>query len=461
MTRQSINLSRQKKGVIKAEAVLQSNRLVPKTHVDYWKTRVFLPIYTRSGVRHTSAHYAIAMKYQSRRLEWSLHTADKTKAAELARSIWLSLVSAGWEATIQRFRPKHDGKPDKLTVGEFIEAVKEVADTKAKTIHGYSVALRRIAADIAEIKSDKTRFDYSEEGGYRQWLDKIDAQKLSVLTPQKIQAWKRSYIARADQSQVAQRKARIAVNSYLRRARSLFSKKITRHLTFPVSNPFIGVDFEPRQSTRYQSSIDLTKLIAAARKELSTDDPECFKILLLGAMAGLRRHEIDLLPWTAFQWDKNVIRIAATRFFHPKSEDSVGDVQVDPEMMEIFRGYHARALGGEFVVESWIKPRPAVTTYEHYRCGAHFERLAQWLRKHGVRAARPLHELRKEFGSVLNEAHGIHVASRSLRHAQLTTTAAVYVDNRRRATIGLGHLLKDDAASLENGDKLVRPFKVA
>jgi hypothetical protein len=402
---------------------------------------VFLPNYTRAGVRHTSAHYAVAMKYQSRRLEWSLHTADKAKAAELARSIWLSLLSAGWEATLDRFRPKHDAKPDTLTVGEFIARVKEVADVKPKTLHGYCVALRRIVADIAEIKSNKTRFDYSPEGGYQQWLAKIDAQKLGVLTPQKIQAWKRSYIARADQSQAAQRKARIAINSYLRRARSLFSKKIMRHLDIPVTNPFSEVEFEPRQSTRYQSSVDLAKLLQTAARELSADEPECFKILLLGALAGLRRHEIDLLPWSAFQWDKNVIRIEATRFFHPKSEDSVGDVEVDKEVMEIFRGYHARALGGgEFVIESWTKPRLA-TTYEHYRAQAHFERLIDWLRKHGVNSTRPLHELRKEFGSMLNEAHGIHVASRALRHSQLSTTAEVYVDNRKRATVGLGHLL--------------------
>jgi hypothetical protein len=43
-------------------------------------------------------------------------------------------------------------------------------------------------------------------------------------------------------------------------------------------------------------------------------------------MAGLRRNEIDKLPWTAFRWDERVIHIQATEFFCPKSRESEGDV---------------------------------------------------------------------------------------------------------------------------------------
>jgi hypothetical protein len=76
---------------------------------------------------------------------------------------------------------------------------------------------------------------------------------------------------------LSQRQAKVNVNSFLRRARSLFSDKITRHLKveLPDPLPFSDVAFEPRQSL--------------------------------------------------------------TEYFLPKSEDSIGDVQVDPELMEIFR----------------------------------------------------------------------------------------------------------------------------
>ena len=82
---------------------------------------------------------------------------------------------------------------------------------------------------------------------------------------------------------MSQRQAKVNVNSFLRRARSLFSDKITRHLKveLPDPLPFSDVAFEPRQSL--------------------------------------------------------------TEYFLPKSEDSIGDVQVDPELMEIFRDYRAGA----------------------------------------------------------------------------------------------------------------------
>ena len=76
-------------------------------------------------------------------------------------------------------------------------------------------------------------------------------------------------------------------------------------------------------------------------------------------MAGLRRNEIDKLSWTAFRWDEGIIRIEATQFFRPKTSDSEGDVLVDPELLEIFRGYFARAKSGsEFVIESSMPADP-------------------------------------------------------------------------------------------------------
>jgi hypothetical protein len=47
-------------------------------------------------------------------------------------------------------------------------------------------------------------------------------------------------------------------------------------------------------------------------------------------MAGLRRNEIDKLPWTAFRFDEGVIHIQTTEYFRPKSRESENDVPVDP-----------------------------------------------------------------------------------------------------------------------------------
>jgi hypothetical protein len=59
-----------------------------------------------------------------------------------------------------------------------------------------------------------------------------------------------------------------------------------------------------------------------------------------------------------------------------------------------------------------------------------------------VKAQKPLHTLRKEFGSQLCQTHGIYAASRGLRHSDIKITSNFYTDSRARATVGLGHLLE-------------------
>ena len=104
------------------------------------------------------------------------------------------------------------------------------------------------------------------------------------------------------------------------------------------------------------------------------------------------------------------------------------------------------------MIESDDQPR-AGADYWHYRCQDVFDRLIIWLRKNGVKANKPLHTLRKEFGSQVCAAHGVHAASRQLRHADIAITSAFYTDARKRALSGLGHLLKadDKVVSLTQG----------
>jgi integrase len=159
-------------------------------------------------------------------------------------------------------------------------------------------------------------------------------------------------------------------------------------------------------------------------------------------MVGLRRKEIDLLEWESFLWGAGVVRVQVTQHFDAKTEDSLGDVAVDSELLELFRGYHARATGA-FVIESLTQPKSGVS-YSHYRCQEVFDRLIGWLRQNGVKGNKPLHTLRKEFGSQVCAAHGVHAASRQLRHADIAITNMFYTDARKRALTGLGHLLKSD-----------------
>lgn len=70
----------------------------------------------------------------------------------------------------------------------------------------------------------------------------------------------------------------------------------------------------------------------------------------------------------------------------------------------------------------------AVPRWNRYRCEGHFKVMLEWLRAKGVRARNPLHTLRKEFSSLINQKFGIFAASAALRHSNIIITREAYVE---------------------------------
>jgi integrase len=396
--------------------------------------------------------------HEGRRETFPLGTPNKAAAAARAREIYLSLIGAGWEPTLAKFkgarmRPPMGNDHD-CTVGEFLEAVSRTA-TNRGTVEGYAKNFRRIVSDIFGFSDGAAKYDYRRRG-LKEWLAKVHAVRLVDVSPARVHEWKQSFLARAGTAPRSVRRARISVNSIMRQARSLFSPKRLRHLQLrlPSPLPFEGVEFEPRQSMKYRSEIRIEELITSAIEELRLDDPEAYKVFLLAVAAGLRRKEIDLLEWSAFRWDENAISIQPTRYFHPKSEDSIADIPVDAEVTTLFREYH-EAAKGTFVIRSKRSPLPA-KPQQYYRCEPVFGRVTEWLRAHGVNGSKPLHTLRKEYGSLLTRTYGIHAASRGLRHADLRTTSEHYSDSTARATPGVGRLLPRWVAKATGSQELIK-----
>lgn len=409
-----------------------------KTDLRYWDKAIFQPTYTRGGETRIVGEWAAKIQHLARRETFSLGGANKTAAASRAKEIYLSLQSAGWDATLAKFKPKADGaKKSVVTVGDFLAAVKSTASGRPKTIEGYCRSLRTIVADIFGIDGGKAKYDY-RTGGREKWRARVEAVKLAKVSSEAIHKWKLRFLRRAGADPLKLRSARTSVNSMMRQAKCLFAPAVLKfvQLQVPDVNPFSGVDPEPRQSMRYRSGFDVEQVIRSAHVELPDVQ---MKIFLLAVMAGLRRNEIDKLEWTAFRWDDGAIRIDTSHVLQPKTEDSKGDVEVDDELMEVFRAYQKRAEG-DFVIESRNPARPEAT-YGHYRCQREFDALLAWLRAHGVTGNKPLHTLRKEYGSAMCAKHGIYAASYALRHADIKITSQHYLDKKRRATVGLGHLL--------------------
>jgi integrase len=418
-------------------------RTLGKNTLGYWKEKVFRPTYTRGGSSHQSPHYCVEIQYRGRRHRLSLETSALDAAASRARDIFLTVQSQGWDAALAKFRPNDskDLKRQDLTVGELIGAVKATADGNPKTIEVYCRAFRKVVADIAGVDTGAQKYN-CRGGGHDKWLSSVHSVRLATITPLKVQAWKRTFLHKAGTDAIKQRQAKISCNFFLRNIRSLFSKNILRHLDVPLPSPlpFEGVEFEPKQSSKYRSTFDIQALIKKAQQDLGQTQPEQFKIFLLASTVGLRRREIDLLEWTAFRWEQGVLRIEPTKYFRPKSEESISDLPLDPEVLQIFRNFREKAAG-PFVIASSVDPRPGAN-YNHYRCEAEFQRLSAWLKQSGVATAKPIHCLRKEYGSAVNSKFGIHAASRALRHSDIRTSSAVYVDSQLRVSSGLGSILE-------------------
>jgi hypothetical protein len=396
----------------------------PKTDVRYWEGKVGF---------HTAASrtYCVQIQHANRRSRINLKTANKAQAALLARKLYLELCANGWEETMRRRRGEPVDKKANVTVGEYVEAAAAKSLFSPKTLVSYAQALRKIAGDIAgETKRSKR-----------------DAIRLRTLTPEKIEAWRIEFIRKKATDPLKERSARISASSLILRGRALFSPEMIARVRDLVELqeplPFAGIKAETVRVPRYRSTFDVVALLEDARAELATSRPEQYKIFLLGAMAGLRRSEIDVLPWTAFRWNEAVIRVETTEHYRPKSHNSEGDVRVDPEFMEVFRGFYARRKG-DFVIESDSTPPPFDAPYGVYRCQDHMRALLAWLRAKGVNSKTPLHSLRKEFGSLIHARYGILAASEQLRHGGIAVTARHYLENRQPSVLGLGHLLGSD-----------------
>jgi integrase len=430
---------------------------ITKHSKKFWVDRVYKPeIHRRDGTKTVSDNYAVRLHHAGKEARLSLGTPNQEEAASIARDWFVYLSANGWPAFLAKYRNPEPPRPpvaessvilqrdNPVTVGEFLAAVRTESDLAHKTVDGYARAFRLIVSEVRSIAKGKKRFDY-RKGGLKVWLARVDAMPLSELTPERIRAWKRVYIARAGHDELARRRYTTSCNSYLRQSRALFSKgKVLdklRSVKLPDVLPFNGVELEPRIDTKFYGAgpgVEPLALVREAVSELGKDHPEELKAFLLAITCGLRRREIDLLEWQSFDFVNATVRIQPTKWYSLKTNESAGELPVEPEILELFRGWRARAKT-EFVIESDRPPK--AVSYQHYRCEETFAFLLAWLRTKGVQGNKPLHVMRKLYGSAVCDLHGLHAASSALRHADLRTTSSFYVDRRVRVTPGFGSAL--------------------
>jgi integrase len=394
-----------------------------------------------------SPNYSCLIQHKGQRRSFPLGIPNREAAARIAAGICNDLITLGWDATLAKHKPnlaKENSTDRVVNIGQWIDAAKNVSDVNPSTFNQYSCSLRKIAGDILLVKATKKRFG-PRKGGAVGYRVAIDSASLEVLTLPAIQRWRLEYVKRAKTP--AEESSRMtSCNSTIRQARSLFAAKILKFLPdlrLPDPIPFHAVEFFPRQNAKYFSRIDAKALLKEARSDLSENDPPTFIAMLLAIGAGLRRGEIDSLQWHQVDFQRQLIRVERTTTAKLKSSDSRGEIAIDEHMVAILRGFHAKKTM-EFVIEAGGKGGGPKKWGQHYRAGFVFDKGVAWLRKHGVTALKPLHELRKELGALVTAEHGIYAASRVMRHADVSTTARHYSDLKTRPVVNIGGWLVED-----------------
>lgn len=407
-------------------------KILSKTDSRYWMQPKKLRKWERS------ANFSACVQIHGKRHSFGLGTSNKEVAAKKAAVICTDIANLGMEAALAKHKPLSSKSDQVSTIGEWIEAVQRVTTAKVFTFDEYTRCLRVIASEIRGMKKTNDRFNPHKNGGHAKYRATIDSDSLSILSPASIQKWRLSYVARGKNP--AERLSRqTSCNTTIRQARSLFSEKVIKfipHLRLPDPIPFAGVEFFPRQNTRYHSQIDPVKIARSAQDELSAKQPSAFIAFLLALGAGLRRSEIDTLCWHQIDFQKSLIRVETTDVASLKSADSRGEVGLDPKITELLQGYRARAKG-KYVIEGEVE-KVTPTKRRSYRANKTFDSLTAWLREQGIEAQKPLHELRKELGSLITQVHGIYAASRVMRHSSPETTARHYSDIKTLPIVEIG-----------------------
>jgi hypothetical protein len=441
-----------------------------KASAQYWQRKVFREIkygapdaFGNRQVVWQSPNYYVRMQAGDQRRKVRLRATVAESAGREALAIYLDVRQQGWPeepARVARKKTKapvssgrseippgeftapatgptlSPGKPG-VTVGQWIGAA--LAKVPVRPVSGkkYAESLRTIVADILGLSKKRTAID----------RQKIDHYPLDNLTTEVLKAWmeKRAMAAGADVIKI--RRSNNTVRTLVANAKGLFTMTVQEEMGIAaeeIREPFSKLRLPRKSTSRYSSRFDARALLEKAALELgaaSGKDESAFeqwKILYLALVAGLRYREIDNLRKRDVSVKLRKIMVVAHGDYQPKTDASEAEVTVSEDAAAVLERMLARTPGPWFVGEARSNRNPA------YRSGRHHDNLLVWLRNYqeqGVRPFfdihKPLHELRKEAGTLVNSQHGLSEARNFLRHNSIITTASYYVGSKGEITTGL------------------------
>jgi len=317
----------------------------------------------------------------------------------------------------ERHTPKSD-----VTVEDAVKAIVR-ADLRASTRDNYVSALRWFAARHIGLKATKKTYGPKGAAEYRR---KVQALKLADLSLDQVRALIDRHIQGAVGDAAAERSARISVASFIRNAKAALRIAERQGLTLPEPRPFTGIAKpDGAIAPSYTNTFNAAQLLREAQGELATH-PHVYIPILLALGAGLRRSEIENLCWRRVDAHGKRVLVQATGGWKPKTGESEQAVHVSDGLIAEMERFRA---GADDLVTTPVGLDNAV----------------EWLRGKGLDTDKPLHQLRKEFGSIIAQESDLFSASKALRHSSLSVTASVYVEHRKRVAPDIGAMLAASA----------------
>jgi len=329
------------------------------------KFDLFRPVSVKSdGRRLISANWCVRFQHKGKRTCRSLGTADYRLAEQRARQLVNSVRQRGWSGAVALPTTR-----ESVTIESLLEQYQR---------HAVSRGLR-------------LRSIISAKGALQRVAREVGARRVADLTPAALQNWIRDCGLKP-----------LRLRSVIKDAGCVFSAPSLQAMGLAdLPNPFAKlvkpkVDREPfcAPSRRW-----ITELMQQGLEALA-GEPRLAFALALGC--GLRWGEITSLTWENVLPDG--VRVLASLAKGRRSR-TVPIGEAVRGALESARGHGAVIASDEEDVH---------------------RTLCDWLRPYGVKDAKPVHYLRKCFGSLAVGDHGIFIASKLLGHATIGITASTY-----------------------------------
>ena len=397
---------------------MEDNKRLPKTHKDYWKSRVEKLIYTdrKTKEKTVSGEYSIRLYCKGRREYFPLNSSNKATAATKAKEIYTFLNANGWSGALAEYKPKEE-TADVATVGDLVAKATKNAEVRPLTLRQYIGALRKVVGAINGINSDdKSKY----RPGGSDWQVKVDKVKLSTITRDKVVAWKK---AQTKGLTPKEKKTRdVSVDSTLNKVRSVW-----KHAD--GENPFDVLTWK-QTAKKFKPTVDAPTLLYYAVEELEKEKPELFKAFVLCVFFGLRKGEADCMTWAQVDLNNRIMKVEVTEYFQPKSENGEREMSIDDAMVEKLKAWHESSMDAVFILEGG-EARP-FSKHTYYRAGDTWGDLITWLKEKDVVAPKPIHYLRKLAGSLMYAANDVVAAKEFLGHSDIRTTIGSYVEAKKK-----------------------------